>query len=167
MNKIKMIINEPKNISFKDIIQISSKIPDNIAWLDILKEYARNQLYKNLNNKPIYSYIKKWNKIVSFGKIVSKDNTYEDMLNKLWINIWNYVIWTTLFTVKKEKWKWYAKILKQEQIKYIKENNSKIKKLVWATINKWLLNLYKSYWARYIWKYHIFNTSIYFYYYDI
>ena len=50
-----------------------------------------------------------------------------------------------LCTKEIERWQWFAKLVTQEQIKYMKKNH---KLLIWFTPNKWLYDVYiEKYWA--------------------
>ncbi len=164
---MEVIISKPENIKLKDIINISYKIPDLISWINIIKEKIEDKLFKIYNDEIIYSYIKKNKKIVSFGKIINNDIYYKKICKRIWFKKWDYLIWTNLFTIKKYRWKWYAKLLKKAQIEYIKQNNPNINKLIWFTTNKKYLKLYQTYWCKFAGKYQIQDTILYIYYYNI
>jgi len=162
---MKIFISNTKNIPFSDTIKIVSISENKIITSSIVINKIASKLLNNFND--IHTYIKIWNDIVSYGKLTINDNVYDNFIKTMWLNPKECIIWVNLYTIEKERKKWYAKIIKKKQIEYVKQNYPNIKKIVWWTTDKKNLKLYLKYWATFTCTQHIFDTKIYLYYYNI
>jgi len=165
---MKIIVDNTRNIPFSDINKIAHMSENNIninkASLIITK--ITNKLFNDFNND-IHTYIKIWDDIISYWRLKLNNNAYKKLIKKMWLNPNECAIWVNLYTTEKERKKWYANIIKNKQIKYIKQNYPNIKKIVWWTTDKKILWLYLKYWAIFAYTEHLSNTKIYLYYYNI
>jgi len=163
---MEIIVNNTKHMPFSDIIKIAHMSENEIMTSSIVVNKIASRLLNNLNND-IHIYIKVWGNIISYWELELNDNSYKKIIKKMWLDPNKCAIWVNLYTMEKERRKWYAKIIKNKQIEYIKQNHPNIEKIVWMTTDKRILWLYLKYWAIFAYMEHISNTNIYLYYYNI
>ena len=145
MNKI--VIDYTKNID-KNILERVSEIS---PW-DWLKEqltldYVTDEWVSFVKNNISSILLDEQGEVISYWAFWSDNKFSKNIIKNCWLDVNETFLWVYLFTNKKYRWKWYAELLKDEQIKYIKENFSDIKYLLWETEKKKTLKLYKKYWA--------------------
>jgi len=71
------------------------------------------------------------------------------------------ILWRHLYISENERWKWYAKFIKEKQIEYIRKKFPNKKYFFWFTSSSKNFRIYEKYWATFVKK--IWNFYIYYY----
>jgi len=160
----KLIIDHTSNIDSNILEKVAKSSP--WEWLEkqlLLKEPTDERVGFVKANVSSIILNEKWD-LISYWAFWNGNRFWDKIIEKLWFNISNTLLWIYLFTTQEYRNKWFAWYLKWEQIKYIKKNYPNIKYLVWETEYEDTLELYKKYWAEEI---KLDNHKFYPYYYKI
>ena len=141
-----VIIDYTKNIDDNILDQVALLSP----W-----EWLKYQLTIEEVTDEWVSFVK-WNiscillnegEVISYWAFWIDNKFWKNIIINSWLDIKETFLWIYLFTNEKYRWKWYANLLKNEQLKYIENNFPNVKYLLWETEKIKTLELYKKYWA--------------------
>lgn len=130
-----------KDFSIKDKLSIIYKVQ--ASWKIDLAERFLFEAKKHL-----LTVLKHDKSIVSFWLLTHGSHLQELVTDILWLDACSTIIWSSLYTFEKHRWKWFAKEIKYKQKEILKSNWYKY--LVWYTDKKYLADLYHKYWAKII-----------------